>query len=303
MSELKVRKRVRGQFLRGVEIKSRGVRHGGGGFTLIELLITLSILALLMALLIPAMSRARESARLAVCMSNLRQILVATHAYSDEYDGDLPFPNPRTIDFLNNSGFGGRFTTSKAPVMSQVYLPQNRPLNRFLYPGRFYAGARFSRMELRSPTGLNLPLFECPSDRSFNYTERSREARTTPEYTQSAYLTAGTSYAFNATWIGNEKFFRYSDLAEPYLWAYGIQMFKRSRYAYPSRFVTYVDEPGNFQSIFRLTPTIAHHGAKGRYSTAFMDGHAALVEILRDQPFSVKHTLLFPEQERRGGGN
>lgn len=59
------------------------------GFTLVELLVVISIIALLMAILMPALNRARELGRRAVCMGNLKQLALAWVMYADENDGDL----------------------------------------------------------------------------------------------------------------------------------------------------------------------------------------------------------------------
>jgi len=65
------------------------------GFTLVELLVVLAIIAILAALLLPAVSRAKEAGRGAACISNLRQIGVALQLYVDENQQRLPFMRDR----------------------------------------------------------------------------------------------------------------------------------------------------------------------------------------------------------------
>jgi prepilin-type N-terminal cleavage/methylation domain-containing protein/prepilin-type processing-associated H-X9-DG protein len=60
------------------------------GFTLIELLVVIAIISILAAILFPVFARARENARKASCMSNLKQIGIASMMYSQDYDGMLP---------------------------------------------------------------------------------------------------------------------------------------------------------------------------------------------------------------------
>jgi prepilin-type N-terminal cleavage/methylation domain-containing protein len=60
------------------------------GFTLIELLVVIAIIAILAAILFPVFARAREAARKATCMSNLKQIALAAIMYAQDYDEVLP---------------------------------------------------------------------------------------------------------------------------------------------------------------------------------------------------------------------
>lgn len=71
---------------------SERTRKSAGGFTLIELLVVIAIITLLAALLLPALSRAKESGRRTACGQNLRQLALALTLYAGDNQDVLPPP-------------------------------------------------------------------------------------------------------------------------------------------------------------------------------------------------------------------
>jgi prepilin-type N-terminal cleavage/methylation domain-containing protein/prepilin-type processing-associated H-X9-DG protein len=86
-------------------------------FTLVELLVVIGIIAILAALLLPTLGRAKESARATVCLSNLHQVGVALQIYVSENNNKLPVMRDVSTD-------PAVAATNTFPAINRVLAPQ-----------------------------------------------------------------------------------------------------------------------------------------------------------------------------------
>jgi len=218
------------------------------GFTLIELLVVIAIIAILAAMLLPALISARRTAQRAACVNNQRQLSLAWTIYSGDHAESLP---------LNGYGSEAEVGDNRLWVLGNTHLDPGGFTNR-----AWLLDPRFASFAPYVPTAGT---YRCPSDRSRIELGGVKYPKT-------------RSYALNACMnsvvpdlrfhFGNRRSFSKSgDVSS----------------AGPSDLLTFIDvAPGNvchsafvihmgfFEGLFYHLPSVGH-GKRG--VTAFADGH------------------------------
>ncbi len=294
------------------------------GFTLIELLVVISIIALLIGLLLPALSRAREAARTTACLSNMGQVSRASSMYQDDGEDFMPvrqpygqLPGNEDNGNMSNFNHGGRYPTGGTLGAPFCVYPFDRMLNKYAHPD-LPVGGRPPRtpQEWSSPSGrfdqglsgtdfikvdrFNFPIFECPADKalSANYQEGGGLNFVGP---RSCYQAIGTTYMFNIYW--HFRLTQHPRRNNSWNWAKGTRMYKRARLVYPSQFVAYFDDPFDATFWQARPPKFTHHGKPDTNSVSFLDAHAEQVKTeyendgqsTRPMYNSSKYFLVYPE--------
>ena len=123
------------------------------GFTLIELLVVVAIIALLVAILVPAVNEARAVALRAVCGTRLHGLIIIMLEYAHDYDGK--FPCPEFNQCMGNVGL------EAGPILDSVYGAKEEIVRCPTFPGKIgdeYIGDP-NYIGGRPPWGWRLPYF------------------------------------------------------------------------------------------------------------------------------------------------
>ena len=115
-------------------------------FTLIELLVVIAIIAILAAMLLPALSAARERARNANCISKLKQIGLVTHMYGGDFDNYLPHSWDSNAS-SNGNAVGGATIGHLWLLYSLGYFPES-----------------MNKKDVHENYEALKPYYQCPSD-------------------------------------------------------------------------------------------------------------------------------------------
>ena len=113
----------------------RSPRQNRPGFTLIELLVVIAIIAILAALLLPALSKAKQKAQVARCVSQLHQSCVAMQLYLPDYNDILFWGDPRSpaisTDGMDWFVWAGRTNNNIYTGQQNLFNRIDRPLNHY----------------------------------------------------------------------------------------------------------------------------------------------------------------------------
>ncbi len=248
-------------------------------FTLIDLLVVIAIIAILAALLLPALGRAKEHAKITQCLSNLRQIGMGIKMYVGDNSSTYPLEANKPISFVGTPGFeiydlalGGK---DPDPTFWCIARATNRPLYPYLKPSK---------------------VFGCPADKGQEEGWLD-PAEFSGNWKPSNYEALGCSYRYNAVFWDNQT------LQPPDDPDINVARKKENWVTCPTRFILMHEPPAFWYANYyhwhfargptTITPSqLSSDGQKFISAVLFADGHSAQ----HDFTHALKDNWLYPTE-------
>jgi prepilin-type N-terminal cleavage/methylation domain-containing protein/prepilin-type processing-associated H-X9-DG protein len=223
------------------------------GFTLIEVLVVIAIVAMLAAILLPALSKARERAQALFCLNNTRQLMLGWQVYAEDHDGRLPY----------NLGMSGSSTfRTNANWVNNVMTWDLSSDNTNL--------ATITEAGLGPYVGGATIIYRCPADNVLSTIQQAAgwSARIR-SYSMNAMVGNAGNFSTNGYNVNNPNY---------------TQFFKLTQIQQPSEIFVFLDEhpasiddgyflERNYYSEWHDLPASYHNRAA---AFSFADGHSAL---------------------------
>ncbi len=249
------------------------------GFTLIELLVVIGIIAVLISIIMPALSGARNEGAKAKCIANLKQLCTIGAAYAADHEdtGAMLAMPPWWKERPNDSGFydyggGAGHQDGQGEWGYQVNgrrPPGARPLNRYVL------GPRCSPND-------DFRMFQCPGDVGWvDAPFYATESWPSEWKLRPFFESTGTSYRANAARAGDgQSLYTMSPYARPAsrIPAPSETLLYSESIHWLARWNTVSASEDPQQSTYQDPATIpGWHGQMGRFNIGFVDGHASMI--------------------------